>query len=375
MRGRGGVSPRDYCDQIWASVFQRPQRAIALRAGLPFHVAVLRAAPGAHAALRRRQGRRDAGTLRRGRFRESRHSSRCLLLRCRAKVWVLRSQGVVIWIDQELQTRRVELEDYVARKTGPDAARLLRRVNDCAASNCGGHGRCQPLESGRCVCSAGWRGVRCNESRRVKSDDDHTTCLRFSASTADDSAEAVVVQVAAELADEVNSRLPTPSWSTDCDDAATTSVRLSLGTSEATACGGLPRSPGSFVLDAYREGLLRVQAADAEGLRSAAGRLLRELRMPPRFPAASDVSASVAAPSDLCVRHDASAALWHVRGHQMSVDYHPMQLRTRAAFQRFASDLRAFGTNALEMAHLASMTTARWLTASCSSRRSAPRWG
>jgi hypothetical protein len=132
-------------------------------------------------------------------------------------------------------------------------------------------------------------------------------------------------------------------------------------------------------------GTIVLEAADAAGLQSGAGRLLRELRMPPPPHAASvvpradsqrsrdeDISArgaiqdpatlirastlSASAPppppppshsrgmlhkvlgsTDLCVRHDGSQELWKLRGHQIPCSRHPLQFRTRPQFERFVS--------------------------------------
>jgi hypothetical protein len=50
--------------------------------------------------------------------------------------------------------------------------------------------------------------------------------------------------------------------------------------------------------------------------------------------------------------HNASAALWPMRGHQVSTAHHPSSLRTWPEFRAFVSDLAVFGTNQIEVAHL-----------------------
>jgi hypothetical protein len=174
-------------------------------------------------------------------------------------------------------------------------------------------------------------------------------------------------RVAEWLATEAGSRLPSahPGWSTGCDEHQTSATRLELRVGGSSA-GRLPDAPGSFLLDFHQaeaSATLRLLAADTEGLLSGAGRLLRELHMPARVeqqlqqqPTANH-SGSITVPAGLHVRHDAAKALWRVRGHQISVNTHPLQLRTDSAFRRFAGDLKAFGTNQLEMAHLGAVTT------------------
>lgn len=101
--------------------------------------------------------------------------------------------------------------------------------------------------------------------------------------------------------------------------------------------------------------MVSLAAADPAGLQSGAGRLLRELRMPARGEGGStslEPRSKVQVPGTLCVCHDSARERWHVRGHQIAVDHHPLQFRSRPAFAQFARDLAVFGTNTLEMAHL-----------------------
>ena len=188
-------------------------------------------------------------------------------------------------------------------------------------------------------------------------------CIRSSSSA------AVVDRVGAWLAQEVNQRLPSSrgGWQTaaTCDRTAW-QLELHLGVSNSSAfppsqpCRALPTTPGSFLLTASKD-KLHLHAIDAGGLQSGAGRLLRELYLPPRRTTTTTTNNSepstVTIPASLCVRHDAAKELWRIRGHQISVNSHPLQLRTEAAFTQFAKDLAVFGTNQLEMAHLGAVTT------------------
>lgn len=119
-----------------------------------------------------------------------------------------------------------------------------------------------------------------------------------------------------------------------------------------------PASPGSFVIrvNASTNTTVCVGASDSRGLQAATGRLLRELHMPPRPGAPGSLQSSpfVSLPASLDVHHDAAAAeLWAVRGHQIPTSHHPFQFRTLVEFQQFARDLAAFGTNRLELGHVA----------------------
>ena len=119
-----------------------------------------------------------------------------------------------------------------------------------------------------------------------------------------------------------------------------------------TSCGGLPDAPGSFLLhiDGDSRSAVRVLAADSAGLRAGAARLLREAHMPAPIGAPADdgelqaaTSVAITVPASLCVRYDASMALWHTRGTMV----HPF--RTQPELARYAQDLATFGTNQLEM--------------------------
>lgn len=177
-------------------------------------------------------------------------------------------------------------------------------------------------------------------------------------------------EVARWLSSEVGSRLPPSSVSWlhgSCSEAAATNVvrlaiaalhadsgKESLKQTDTSRCGALPPAPGSFVLHTQGTDKIALTAIDPAGLKSGAGRLLRELHMPGRGVRPTATSAVVSVPQDLCVQYDGSTALWPIRGHQISVDYHPLQLRTRSDFDQFAHDLSAFGTTTLEAAHLRS---------------------
>lgn len=174
--------------------------------------------------------------------------------------------------------------------------------------------------------------------------------------------------VARWLSSEVGSRLPQSSgrWSHGrCSASAPTNVVMlaiaapngtkeMLKPADTSHCGALPRAPNSFLLSTHGSNKISLAAIDHAGLKSGAGRLLRELLMPGRGMRSTTTPAVVSVPQDLCVQYDGSTALWPIRGHQISVNYHPLQLRTRSAFDVFAHDLSAFGTTTLEAAHLRS---------------------
>jgi hypothetical protein len=96
-------------------------------------------------------------------------------------------------------------------------------------------------------------------------------------------------------------------------------------------------------------GMLRLDATDAAGLYTGAGRLLRELHMPAR---ASTTGGTITIPQSVNVSHDAANERWKVRGVQLYVDSHPLQFRTAAELTTYTHDLAVFGTNMLEMSHL-----------------------
>ena len=135
--------------------------------------------------------------------------------------------------------------------------------------------------------------------------------------------------IAGWLCAEVNSRQAAAGWSlpvrSSSSGGATTegAARVALATTGgagvATPCGGLPDAPGSFLLHGQANGshtvTVQVQAADSSGLRAGAARLMRELHMPARWGPTSEVGeradSEVSLPTGLCVRYDASTALWH----------------------------------------------------------------
>jgi hypothetical protein len=168
------------------------------------------------------------------------------------------------------------------------------------------------------------------------------------------------------LCSEVNKRLNTRSmgggdavgWSmatsSSSDDSAPHIVLAVVAADDELAttspCGGLPNTPGSFLLhttSATEPGspMLRVLATDVAGMRSGSSRLLREAHLPPsqqsEHPTATP--GGVTFPDDLCIRYDASTALWHTRGTMVH------QFQTRSQFEQYAQDLAVFGTNQLEM--------------------------
>ena len=196
-------------------------------------------------------------------------------------------------------------------------------------------------------------------------------------------------EVAVSVAAEVNSRLFEPQWSVSAG-AATPTSSLSASCASPSSLlsapilivvGVVPSlarhldlhdsliRPGSFSLR-FRTGVLVLQAVDAAGLRAGAGRLLRELRMPPRLQVTQQRQShqqnlhqppqqqqpqqhdSVSIPAEISVSHDGTSVRWNIRGHQIPADHHPMQFRTQQQFSRFAKDLAVFGTNFLEVSHV-----------------------
>ena len=111
---------------------------------------------------------------------------------------------------------------------------------------------------------------------------------------------------------------------------------------------GSTASPGSYIL--YERGttaILTVRKGDDAGLLSGVGRLVRELRV-------RHGSATAWLPGYTKWVHNASGALWPMRGHQVSTAHYPSSLKTWAAFSRFVSDLAVFGTTQIEVAHIVS---------------------
>ena len=121
------------------------------------------------------------------------------------------------------------------------------------------------------------------------------------------------------------------------DPTVTRTVRVEWG---STA------SPGSYVLhERTGTALLTVRRDDQAGLLSGIGRLLRELRV-------EHCSATARLPKHGLWEHNASTALWPMRGHQVSTAHHPSSLKTWPEFSRFVSDLAVFGTTQIEVAHI-----------------------
>eukprot|EP01051_Picozoa_sp_SAG22_P013676 SAG22_NODE_1558_length_4129_cov_2.138213_1_plen_259_part_00 len=109
---------------------------------------------------------------------------------------------------------------------------------------------------------------------------------------------------------------------------------------------GVTASPGSYVLHEHAGTvLLTVRENDSEGLLAGIGRLARELRVEHR-------SSRAHLPKHGRWEHDASTALWPMRGHQVSTAHYPSSLKTWPEFSRFVSDLAVFGTTQIEVAHI-----------------------
>ena len=169
-----------------------------------------------------------------------------------------------------------------------------------------------------------------------------------------DAPTAVALRISDWVIDEIGSRqLGTmKGWqrysSKECPLSTVVAIDQGRETSAVPDhCGDLPLSPGSFLLS-EAHGHLSLLAVDSDGLQAGAGRLLRELHMPAR-----GQGGVVSMPSGLCVRHDSALSeRWHVRGHQIYADHHPLQFRTAAEMTQFAKDLAVFGTNTLEVAHI-----------------------
>eukprot|EP01052_Picozoa_sp_SAG31_P013614 SAG31_NODE_822_length_11777_cov_11.328738_6_plen_1264_part_00 len=111
---------------------------------------------------------------------------------------------------------------------------------------------------------------------------------------------------------------------------------------------GSTASPGSYILsERGATAILTVRQNDHVGLLSGIGRLLREVRV-------RRSSATAWLPRLVEWVHNASAALWPMRGHQVSTAHYPSSLKTWAAFSRYASELAVFGTTQIEVAHIGS---------------------
>ena len=124
---------------------------------------------------------------------------------------------------------------------------------------------------------------------------------------------------------------------------------VSSGAGQIAIAWGETAGPGSFVLS-ERSGsvLLVVRRDDATGIEAGISRLVRELHV-------EHSSGTARLPRQAVWVHNASAALWPMRGHQVSTAHYPSSLKTWADFRTFVSDLAVFGTNQIEVAHIVSL--------------------
>ena len=101
--------------------------------------------------------------------------------------------ATLFWIDRESIRPHDGLVDLLHGVTGPLTKDFLGRVNTCAATNCSGHGRCVPVGSGLCECTAGRVGAKCERaaagwvghelagSHSLKSDDNQPSTPKLAA--------------------------------------------------------------------------------------------------------------------------------------------------------------------------------------------------
>ena len=128
-----------------------------------------------------------------------------------------------------------------------------------------------------------------------------------------------------------------PALEAGAGPAAAAEVRVEWGATTAA---------GSFVLAADgAAAVLTARRGDEQALLGGIGRLCRELRVDRR-------SGTARLPRQLhCESGGALAALWPLRGHQVSTAHYPSSLRTWPAFREYVADLAVFGTNQIELAH------------------------
>ena len=165
-----------------------------------------------------------------------------------------------------------------------------------------------------------------------------------------------------DLIDLSDSRLQLPS--DGLSDATVTALRARLlGVQERVATfasSTVPSRPlikvewgptagtGSYVLrEAGGTAVLTVRKSDEAALLSGIGRLVRELRVEHR-------AAKARLPRHAEWEHNASAALWPMRGHQISTAHYPSSLKTWPEFSAFVRSLAIFGTTQIEVAHIVS---------------------
>ena len=107
---------------------------------------------------------------------------------------------------------------------------------------------------------------------------------------------------------------------------------------------GATASPGSFSLAHSELTLtLTVRRGDVKGLLAGVGRVVRELRV-------NRTRRTAHLPMLHC-EHNASAALWPLRGHQVSTAHHSSSFKTWQELRAYIADLAVFGTNQIELAH------------------------
>jgi hypothetical protein len=125
-------------------------------------------------------------------------------------------------------------------------------------------------------------------------------------------------------------------------------VRVEWGATTTTTLS----SPGSFVLTSNGSTtLLSVQKGDEAGVLNGVGRLLRELRV-------ERSTGTARLPLYFTYQHDATKALWPLRGHQISTAHHTSSFQTWRALHQYVTDLAVFGTNQIELAHTSGLEAA-----------------
>jgi hypothetical protein len=131
-----------------------------------------------------------------------------------------------------------------------------------------------------------------------------------------------------------------------------TAVSDSNTSGEIVVSWGTTAGPGSYELREINGSIqLRVGRDDHEAINAGMSRLVQELHVEHR-------SGAARLPRGTNWIHNASAALWPMRGHQVSTAHYTSSLRSWPEFRKFVSDLAVFGTNQIEVAHIVNLCDA-----------------
>ena len=161
-------------------------------------------------------------------------------------------------------------------------------------------------------------------------------------------------KVSSMLINEVRSRFPSDkqSWHAAINESgcATGAALITVGSGlplPNTCAEPIPTSPGSFRI-VGQNSTYTIEATDDAGLVAAAGRFLREIRLPRR--GGRNEREHVFAMSTMCLGYDSAVdARFALRGHSLQASNHPLQFRTADDLSRYAQEMAIFGSTSLSI--------------------------